>query len=83
MMISPFMRLLLLVLAGILPVWQRFFTTSTDYTLRGLAMPIIDSLGVGCVIVIARTRNPLVDGDPAKVEAINKPSNPVPTEDIK
>lgn len=69
MIVSPFFRLVLLVLAGIVPRWQLFFTTSTDYSLRGLAMPAIDSIGIACVIIIARTRNPLVDGEPMEVVA--------------
>lgn len=80
MIISPIGRLILLVLAGIVPRWQLFFTTSTDYSLRGLAMPAIDSVGIACVIIIARTRNPLVDGDPpTKVEVTNPPEKPVET----
>jgi hypothetical protein len=63
MIISPLTRLFLLVLAGVLPVWQRFVSMSQDFTLRGLAAPLIDSLGIACVIVIARTKNPLVDGE--------------------
>lgn len=76
MIVPPWLRLLLLVLAGIIPRWQSFFTTSTDYSLRGLAMPIIDSVGIACVIIIARTRNPLVDGEPTPV-IITKGSDPV------
>jgi hypothetical protein len=69
MIVPPSIRLVLLVLAGVIPRWQAFFTTSTDYSLRGLAMPLIDSLGIACVIIIARTRNPLVDGEPIEVKA--------------
>ena len=66
------------------PVWQKFVTTSLDFSLRGLLIPAIDSVGIACVIIIARTRNPLVDGEPpTKVEVTNKPSNPVPTDDVK
>lgn len=81
MIISPSSRLILLVLAGITPVWERFFNNSTDYSLRGLAIPILGSISVAVVIVIARTRNPLVDGEPPKVEIVNTPKNPVPTEE--
>lgn len=75
MIVSPFFRLLLLVIAGIVPRWQAFFTTSTDYSVRGLCMPIIDSLGLACVIIIARTRNPQVDGQP--VEVVAPPGKPL------
>lgn len=80
MIVPPWFRLLLLVLAGIIPRWQLFFTTSTDYTLRGLAMPIVDSIGVACVIIIARTRNPLVDGEPIKAEIVNTAEEPAKVE---
>lgn len=80
MIVPPWFRLLLLVLAGIIPRWQLFFTTSTDYTPRGLAMPIVDSIGVACVIIIARTRNPLVDGEPIKAEIVNTAAEPAKVE---
>lgn len=83
MIISPGARLFLLVLAGVVPRWQLFFTTSTDYSLRGLAMPMIDSIGIACVVIIARTRNPLVDGEdqPVKTEIVNHPGDPVIVKD--
>lgn len=68
MIISPITRLFLLVLAGVLPVWQRFVSMSQDFTLRGMAAPFIDSLGIACVIIIARTKNPLVDGEQPTVK---------------
>ena len=68
MIISPLARLSLLVLAGVLPVWQRFFTLSQDFSLLGIAGPSIDSLGIACVIIIARTKNPLVDGEQSGVK---------------
>ena len=88
MTISPLSRLLLLVAAGILPVWKGFFTTSTDYSLRGLAMPILDALGIAAVIIIARTRNPLVDGlgtdtNPMKAEITNTKADAVPVTQTK
>ena len=63
MIISPLSRLFLLVLAGVVPVWQRFVSLSQDFTLRGLSTPLLESLGIACVITIARTKNPLVDGE--------------------
>lgn len=83
MIIAPWFRLFLLIMAGVLPVWQRFFTTSTDFTFRGLAMPTIDSLGVACVIVIARTRNPLVDGEPINAKIVNTTTDPANVTEIK
>ena len=68
MIISPLIRLFLLVFAGIIPVWQRFVSLSQDFTLRGLATPLLESLGIACVIVIARTKNPLVDGEQPPVK---------------
>ncbi len=73
MNVSPLIRLLLLVTAGVLPVWQKFFSLSSDYTFRGLAAPLIESASIACVVVIARTRNALVDGDPQKVELSTPP----------
>lgn len=83
MIISPGLRLLLLVLAGILPTWQKFFSLSSDFTLRGLAAPILESATVACVIVIARTRNPIVDGEPIEAKIVNTPKEPVKTEEVK
>lgn len=68
MIISPLIRLCLLVFAGIVPVWQKFVSLSQDFTLRGLATPLLESLGIACVIVIARTKNPLVDGEQPAVK---------------
>lgn len=66
------------MLAAVVPVWSKFFTAAADYSFRGLAIPILESIGIGCLIVIARTRNPLVDGDPpTKVDVVNPPSDPV------
>jgi len=68
MIISPLIRLSLLILAGVIPVWQRFVSLSQDFTLRGLATPLLESLGIACVITIARTKNPLVDGEQPAVK---------------
>lgn len=63
MTVPPMLRLSLFVLAAMLPVWQEFVTTSQDFTLRGLLKPVIASLYAGAVVLLARTKNPDVDGD--------------------
>lgn len=83
MIIGAIPRLLLYILAGIFPIWSEFVATSSDYTVRGLLRPILASGSVAVVVMLARTRNPLVDGEPSKVEVVNKPENPVPTEEAK
>lgn len=54
-LISDSFRLLLYICMGILPIWQDFFTKSTDYSLRGLAMPILSSLTAAVTITLAKT----------------------------
>ena len=68
MIISPAARLTLLVLNGILPVWTAFFLTSTDYTFRGMMIPILSSASAAIAIVIARTKSPAVDGEQPAVK---------------
>lgn len=55
MTISPVARLLLYIAMAILPVWIDFFKVSTDYSLRGLAMPILTSLNAAVVVMLAKT----------------------------
>lgn len=81
MIISDGWRLLLYVLMGIFPVWQDFFTRSTDYTVRGLAMPILASASSAVAIALAKTSTK--KETPAKVEVINPPENPVETHEAK
>ena len=73
MIVSPLIRLSLLILAGVIPVWQRFVSLSQDFTLRGLATPLLESFGIACVITIARTKNPLVDGEQPVTIPAEKP----------
>lgn len=68
MIISPAARLTLLILNGILPVWTAFFLTSTDYTFRGMMIPILASTSAAISIVIARTKSPAVDGEQPTVK---------------
>jgi hypothetical protein len=79
MIIGPITRLLLYILAGIFPIWSEFVATSSDYSVRGLLRPILASGSVAVVVMLARTRNPLIDGDPTKVEVVNPPTKPVET----
>lgn len=57
MIISEWTRLVLYILMGVLPVWIDFFTKSTDYSLRGLAMPILSSLLTAVTVTLARTHS--------------------------
>lgn len=58
MIISQFARLWLYIGMSILPVWLDFFKLSTDYTLRGMAMPILTSLNAAIIVVLAKTSPP-------------------------
>lgn len=55
MIIPDGYRLLLYIFMGVIPVWIDFFTKSTDYTLRGLAMPVLSSLLTAVTITLAKT----------------------------
>ncbi len=87
MIISPVWRLTLYILAGIFPIWSEFIATSSDYSLRGLLRPILASGSVAVVVMLARTKNPLVDGEPVEVKT--PPGEPLqvtetpPTDAIK
>jgi hypothetical protein len=83
MIISPATRLLLLVAMVVLPIWQDFVSTSSDYSVRGLLRPIFASAAAAVVVIIARTKNPIVDGDPPKVEVVNTPEKTVETHETK
>lgn len=48
-------RLMLYIAMAILPVWIDFFKISTDYSLRGLAMPILASINAAVIVALART----------------------------
>lgn len=66
MIVNDWFRLILYIAAMVIPIWVKFFTTSTDYTLRGLAIPILESLGAAVVVMLARTKGRTIDG-PADV----------------
>lgn len=55
MIIPNWSRLVLYNIMVILPIWQDFFTKSTDYSIRGLAMPVIASLLAAVTVTLART----------------------------
>ena len=78
MTISPLWRLMLYITMAILPVWIDFFKVSTDYSFRGLMMPVLLSINSAVIVALAKTA-PTNDDEPQKVNVVNKPANPVPT----
>lgn len=74
-LISDSLRLLLYICMGVFPVWQDFFTKSTDYTLRGLAMPILSSLTAAVTIILAKTS--VRRDNPKPVEVVAPKGNPL------
>ena len=56
MIVPEWFKLTCYMLAPVVPVWSDFFAKSTDYTLRGLAMPILASITAGVSVLLARTR---------------------------
>lgn len=48
-------RLILYIAMAILPVWIDFFKVSTDYSVRGLAMPILTSVNAAVIVTLAKT----------------------------
>ena len=57
MTISNASRLWLYIGMAVTPVWIDFFKLSTDYSLRGLAMPFLTSVNAAIVVMLARTRS--------------------------
>lgn len=55
MTISPRNRLSLYIAMSAIPVWIDFFKLSTDFSFRGLMMPILSSLLAGVTVTLART----------------------------
>lgn len=74
MIIPDWVRLSLYVTMAILPVWQDFFTKSTDYSFRGMMMPMIASAAAAVTVILARTKSRM---DPP-AEAPTGPVPPVP-----
>lgn len=84
MELSQAARLWLYIAMAILPVWIDFFKLSTDYTLRGLAMPILTSINAAVVVALARTSPrpapdlPKTESGAIATEVTNPPTNPLP-----
>jgi hypothetical protein len=57
MTIPDIARLFLYIAVAVIPAWIDFFTKSTDYTLRGLMMPILSSLLTAATVTLARTKS--------------------------
>lgn len=55
MKVPCWVRLCIYIIIAILPTWIDFFTKSTDYSFRGLMMPILASFLTGCTVFLART----------------------------
>lgn len=55
MTLSPLTRLWLYIAMAGLPIWVDFFKLSTDYSLRGLAIPVFSSILAGVTVALART----------------------------
>lgn len=87
MIISDRMRLALYILMAIFPIWIDFFKLSTDYSFRGLAMPILTSLNAAVVVALAKTSSkrdlPLSDTGAVETVVTNTAEQPLPTTDIK
>ena len=81
MIISDTQRLWLYISASVWPIWVAFFTTSTDYSLRGLAIPVLASLNAATVVALARTRGNLIDG--GTVTVVAPPGEPLKVEETK
>lgn len=67
MTLSPIARLWLYIAMAVLPIWVDFFKLSTDYSLRGLVIPVLVSINAGVVVALARTQ-------PAKPETVEEPT---------
>lgn len=76
MFVSERTRLLLYILMAVLPVWIDFFTKSTDYSIRGLAMPILVSINQAVIVTLAKTalRSPT-----KPIEIATPPGQPLET----
>ena len=64
MNVPDWIRLALYIVAAILPTWSEYFTTSTDYTFRGLTIPVLASINSAVIVLLARTRSPRLDAAP-------------------
>ena len=83
-MISDASRLCLYVVMGVGPIWQDFFTKSSDYSFRGLAMPLVSTLVTASAVILAKTSSKKDSPEQSiPVEVTNTPSNPLPVTETK
>lgn len=80
MIVSDSVRLWLYVLMGVFPIWQDFFIKSTDYSFRGLAMPILSSLSTATAIALAKTSTKK-DAPVDPLEVVAPPGKPLKTQE--
>lgn len=73
MKIPPWARLMLYMAMSAIPFWIDFFKLSTDYTLRGLAMPILSSLLAMVTVALARTTSIGPADEPPNEEPPHEP----------
>ena len=64
MIIPDIARLGLYIVVAVCPVWIDFFTKSTDYTLRGLMMPVLSSILTAATVTLARTKSREPESEP-------------------
>lgn len=76
MILPEWVRLLCYIAIAVLPVWIDFFTKSTDYTLRGLAMPTLSSLLTAFTVILARTKSSIPDSNSNGSNEPPPPRNP-------
>lgn len=57
MIVPEWFRLVLFMVAPVVPIWSDFFAKSTDYSVRGLAMPGLQSITAAVSVLLARTRS--------------------------
>ncbi len=69
MIISDRSRLWLYITMGVTPIWQDFFIKSTDYSFRGLMMPIIGTISAAAAITLAKTSAKMDHPNPVEVVA--------------
>lgn len=76
MIVSQAFRLWLYVAMAVLPIWVDFFKMSTDYSFRGLMMPVLMSLNAAVVVALAKT-SPPPDTSKTTSTTTEKPSGEV------
>lgn len=81
MTLTPGWRLLLYNVMAALPIWVNFVHNSQDFSFRGMMAPILDSMYAMVVVTLAKTA-PTSDGEPQKVDVVNKPSQAIPVKEV-